>query len=140
MMHMEARLEVAALLALAAGSSVASDWQVAAGSEAGIYEVDLASLVRVGPVVRAWVRIVLTEPTDGPGGIKVMAARSRQYFDCADRRWAHKQSTFYADQQFQKVLRDGEDVPDALLDWNEVPPDSGTELLLEFACSHAPAE
>ena len=133
-----AQFILAAMLAIVAGTAAASDWQPVATSESGTYSMDFASLVRDGTVVRAWVRITLNKPMDGPAGIKVLSARSRQYFDCENRRWAHKQSTFYADKQFEKVARDGEEVEDALLDWNQIPPDHANEILLEVACAKAP--
>lgn len=138
MAYRRAGIVLAILLALVTGTAVASDWQPVATSEAGSYSMDFASLVRDGTVVRAWVRITLDKPMDGPAGIKVLSAQSRQYFDCENRRWAHKQTTFYADKQFEKVARDGEEVEDALLDWNEIPPDHANEILLEVACAKAP--
>ncbi len=138
MAQRKARIIAITLLGLVTGTAAASDWQVVATNEAGAYSMDFASLVRDGTIVRAWVRITLDKPMDGPDGIKVLSAQSRQYFDCENRRWAHKQSTFYADKQFQEVLRDGEEVKDVLLDWNEIPPDHANEILLEVACAKAP--
>jgi hypothetical protein len=100
--------------------------------------MDVASLVRDGPVVRAWLRVIYARPQDGADGAKFLAMRSRQLFDCKNRRSAMRQMTTFAHPDFVKVVYAGSDAPDALLEWSDVAPDSVGERMLEFACSKAP--
>lgn len=138
MPRMTARFIVTALLALATGTTAASDWQPVVSSEPVSYSMDVATLVREGPVVRAWVRSVYAKPILDGNGDKARAALAREYFDCANRRSATKQMNFYSDTKFEEVLHVGPTASDVLLDWKEIAPDTLLEALMEFACSHAP--
>lgn len=128
---------VTALLALVTGTAVASDWQPVGSNENVSFSMDVASLVRDGPIVRAWVREVYTSPKSFDVGI-AMATLSRTYFDCAKRRSAIKKATWYLDEGFKNVVRSSPETSDALLEWVDVPPDTFDEGLLDFACSKAP--
>jgi hypothetical protein len=138
MPSMKARFIVTASLALTTGTAAASDWQPVGSNEDVSFTMDVASFVRQGQVVRAWLRSVYAEPVDDGDGRKVSASLSRNYFDCINRRWAIKQTTFFTDKNFKKVAHVGREESDALLDWSEVPPDTAAEVLLEFACSYVP--
>jgi hypothetical protein len=135
---MKARLIVATLLALVTGTAAASDWQIVCKSANGdICSVDVASLTRHGNIVRAWFRAVYAEPQE-VGGVKYLSERTRYYFDCAERRVALKQSTAFADKEFNEVVYFGPSHDDALLKWRDVAPDSMIESQLEVACAEAP--
>jgi hypothetical protein len=138
MSHRKARFIVTAMLALVTGTAAASDWQPVYSDDAASLTMDVASLVREGPVVRAWVRTVYAKAVLDGAGAEAWAALAREYYDCKSRRAATKQINFYSDTKFQKVLHVGPTANDLLLDWKEVPPDTVGEGLLEFACSNAP--
>ncbi|MFO1392543.1 MAG: hypothetical protein U1F09_02085 [Steroidobacteraceae bacterium] len=137
---MKPRIIVAALLALMAGTAAASDWQVVGiqlGTEAR-YEVDVATLVRNGPVVRAWVRTVFGTANKLSNGATARSARAFEYFNCADRQMEMRQITFYADANFSDVAVPTTQYSDAETVWRDIPPDSSQELVLDFVCKHAP--
>lgn len=138
MAHRKARFVFTALLGLVTGTAAASDWQPFYSDEEFSLTMDVASLVRDGLIVRAWIFSVYAEPQVAEGGAKIQAIRSRHLFDCKNRRSAVKQITIFADPKGTKVLNVGPDVADALLEWEDVPPDSVGEIQLDFACSKAP--
>jgi len=134
----KARFIVTTLLALVTGTAAASDWQTVYSDDEVSLTMDVASLVRDGPIVRAWLRTVYAKPKDLAGGQKASSTRSRQFFDCKNRRSAIKQITIFADPYGAKVLQASPDIADVLLEWSDDAPDSVGEVQLEFACSHAP--
>ena len=87
--------------------------------------------------MRAWARTVFAEPQES-AGVKYLSDRSRVYFDCAERRMALKQLTYFADKEFNEVVYSRPSTDDAVLNWVDVAPDTVGESLLEFACSNAP--
>ncbi len=138
MAYMKARIIVGALLAFTAGATFASDWQFVGISKLGAYQMDAASLVRDGDIVKAWARTIYVEPQDMPGSGKALSSRVRFAFDCSKRTSAVQELQYFESIDFENPVGTGGHVPDVLLDWSGAPPDSIAEGMLEFACSHAP--
>lgn len=137
MTHIKAGIIVAASLSLVAGATAASDWRLAVVDPISRGEMDVASLVRDGDIVKAWVRYVYIDPVDLAGKGKMGSRLSRVYFDCDERRMAIRQSTAFTDLGFENVLTQSPPVRELLLDWIDVAPDTSGESQLDFACSHA---
>jgi hypothetical protein len=68
----------------------------------------------------------------------MLSNRTHTYYDCAERRSAISQLTAFADKEMQNTVRVGLSKDEAMLQWQDVAPDTADEDLLDFACSKAP--
>ena len=115
----------------------AADWQPVGSNDAGRFQIDVASVVRDGSIVRAQVRFVFAEPMRAQGGQSVWGMLQYMYFNCDTRQSATKQYSAITDSALEKSAVVGE-LPDDQMKWHDVEGYPGDSLLLTTACAYTP--
>lgn len=136
---MRLQLVLAVLLATMATNVLASDWEFVGVAKGLTVEVEKQSLTRDGAVVKAWTRAVY-DPAETEGAATFKSDKRLYLFNCTKRLMALKQSTTFSDADFSGAVGEAVNVPDPLLSWSEVAPDSVGEAILQFVCKHAPRD
>lgn len=115
----------------------AADWQPVGSNDAGRFQIDVASVVRDGSIVRAQVRFVFAEPMRAQGGQSVWGMLQYMYFNCDTRQSATKQYSAITDSALENSAVVGE-LPDDQMKWHDVEGYPGDSLLLTTACAYTP--
>ena len=115
----------------------AADWQPVGSNDAGRFQMDVASVVRDGSIVRAQVRFVFAEPMRAQGGQSVWGMLQYMYFNCDTRQSATKQYSAITDSTLENSTVVG-DLPDEQMKWRDVEGYPGDSLLLTTACARMP--
>ena len=115
----------------------AADWQPVGSNDAGRFQIDVASVVRDGSIVRAQVRFVFAEPMRAQGGQSVWGMLQYMYFNCDTRQSATKQYSAITDSTLENSTVVG-DLPDEQMKWRDVEGYPGDSLLLTTACARMP--
>ena len=130
------RLLVVAM-SLIGSVAYAADWQPVGSNAAGRFQMDVASVVRDGSIVRAQVRFVFAEPMRAQGGQSVWGMLQYMYFNCDTRQSATKQYSAITDSTLENSTVVG-DLPDDQMKWRDVEGYPGDSLLLTTACAQTP--
>lgn len=130
------RLLVVAM-SLIGSVAYAADWQPVGSNAAGRFQMDVASVVRDGSIVRAQVRFVFAEPMRAQGGQSVWGMLQYMYFNCDTRQSATKQYSAITDSTLENSTVVG-DLPDEQMKWRDVEGYPGDSLLLTTACARMP--
>ena len=121
---------ITALIATTLSSAaVAADWvRVGAGVAGNIFYVDRES-IRTMPngYKRAWVRVVYSEPINGPAGVADTSEVLMEY-DCDEGRSRSIELTFFRGDEFVIRERDASG-------WSYIRPDSVSNTFMEYVCS-----
>ena len=124
-------------MALIGSVAYAADWQPVGSNAAGRFQMDVASVVRDGSIVRAQVRFVFAEPMRAQGGQSVWGMLQYMYFNCDTRQSATKQYSAITDSTLENSTVVG-DLPDEQMKWRDVEGYPGDSLLLTTACAQTP--
>ena len=124
-------------MALIGSVAYAADWQPVGSNAAGRFQMDVASVVRDGSIVRAQVRFVFAEPMRAQGGQSVWGMLQYMYFNCDTRQSATKQYSAITDSTLENSTVVG-DLPDEQMKWRDVEGYPGDSLLLTTACARMP--
>ena len=124
-------------MALIGSVAYAADWQPVGSNAAGRFQMDVASVVRDGSIVRAQVRFVFAEPMRAQGGQSVWGMLQYMYFNCDTRQSATKQYSAITDSTLENSTVVG-DLPDEQMKWRDVEGYPGDSLLLTTACAQMP--
>ena len=124
-------------MALIGSVAYAADWQPVGSNAAGRFQMDVASVVRDGLIVRAQVRFVFAEPMRAQGGQSVWGMLQYMYFNCDTRQSATKQYSAITDSTLESSTVVG-DLPDDQMKWRDVEGYPGDSLLLTTACARMP--
>lgn len=118
------------MLLAGASSSALAEWvSVGKNEHIGIY-VDQTTVKRKGDMSKIW---TLTDYANAQKdmGEKYLSTKDQNEYDCKQMKWRRRAAS-----QYSKNMGAGKLVYSDTYTtrWMEVPPDSGTEILLNFAC------